>query len=106
MRPFEPFRLHVLQQRWKIPCARSTTYNYKHQEEMNGRICPYKHFLYHWTGRLGNEVTLLSDSICKWMQYIPHVETQAVPGINLTRTLAQLQDVNLTSRGYRGIILI
>ena len=104
-RPFEQFKQHLQQQRWKIPCNRSTIYDKKHQEDMNGEICPYKHFLYRWGGLIDSEITLVSDSHCKLLQNIPHLEIQAVPGIDLARTLTQLTRQQLTSKGYRGFIL-
>ena len=55
----------------------------KHQEEMGGKICALQHDIFHWGGRLGNEVTLIADSICKWVQDVPHLEVQSIPGVTL-----------------------
>ena len=58
-RPFEAFRQKLQSRKWQIPCKKSTTYDDRHQEEMGEEICGYKHFLFHWKGRKGNEVTLI-----------------------------------------------
>jgi hypothetical protein len=76
-----------------------------HQIEMGGNICNRKHSLYRWEGRLGNEVTLVADSLCKWVQDVPHLEVQACPGVNLTRILEKMESVEVTSKGYLGLIL-
>ena len=104
-RPFESFRVYLANKRWKTPCPTTRIYNMKHQVELGGRICTRKHEMYHWGGRLGNEVTLISDSLCKWVQDVPHLENQSFPGINLSRVLEKMMAVDVTTKGYLGLIL-
>ena len=103
-RPFESFRVYLAQHRQRTPCP-NRVYDMNHQIEMGGNICNRKHSLYHWQGRLGNEVTLVADSLCKWVQDISHLEVQACPGVNLTRIFEKMKNVDITSKGYLGFIL-
>lgn len=104
-RPFEAYRQQLVLRRWQTPCPRSTTYDDKHQEELGEEICQYKHFFFHWQGRKGNEVTLISDSIGKWIRNIAHLQVQAIPGLDLRRAFTKMCLMELNCRDFLGVIL-
>ena len=104
-RPFETFRQKMVARRWQTPCRISTTYDDEHQREMGDEICGFKHFLFHWKGRKGCEVTLISDSIGKWIRNKAHLEVQAIPGLSLHKALVKMCLGELNARGFLGLIL-
>ena len=70
-----------------------------------GNGCGYRHKLYSWQGRIDNSVTLISDSMCKWVNKLPHTHTQAIPGLTLDSALGYLQDGTLKIKPYTVILL-
>jgi hypothetical protein len=72
---------------------------------MGDQICGYKHYLFHWQGRKGNEVTLISDSIGKWIRYRAHLEVQAIPGMHLREAFTKMCLMEIKCWGMSGAIL-
>ena len=104
-KPFDSYRQKLLQDRKKVPCPKSTTYDRAHEILVGDKPCLYKHFLYHWEGRYDNKVVLISDSICKWVRDIPHLEIFAVPGMNLSSAFIKMCSLELKTTRFDGLIL-
>ena len=90
--------------RRKIDCPSSEVYN-NHHNSIFGNGCGYKHLLYSWEGRIDNQATLISDSMCKWVNKLPHTHVQAIPGLSLISTLDHLRKGTLQIRYCNVIIL-
>jgi hypothetical protein len=85
------------------PCPVSSVYDSVHYERYEAK-CRFKHHLFHWEGVGSNQVTLISDSICKWVNDIPHLEIQAIPGLSLTTVVENITNGTLKIDGFHGII--
>jgi hypothetical protein len=88
--------------RRKIPCPHSSTYDAEH--EVSKPDCLYKHAVYHWEGITDNKVVLVSDSICKWVRGIPHLEVKALPGLNLPDAFDKMCRLEIDINHYQGLI--
>ena len=96
--------LAINKMRRKIDCPTSDVYDNEHHLSF-GNGCGYRHVLYSWVGRHENEVTLISDSMCKWINKLPRTHVQAIPGLTFDSALLQLQKSTLKIAPYPVIIL-
>jgi hypothetical protein len=90
--------------RRRIDCPTSEVYD-NHHHMLFGNGCGYKHTIYSWEGRIDNTVTLISDSICKWVNKLAHTHTQAIPGLTLESALTHMQKGMLKIQPYPVILL-
>jgi lysophospholipase L1-like esterase len=87
------------------PCPVSRVYDEAHamaQEE--GKYCLNSHSMFHWQGLEDNRVTLISDSILKWVHSVVHLQVQAISGLTLSRALEKLSTGEIKCTGFNGII--
>ena len=77
--------------------------NQEHVEKV-GIDCKYKHYLYQWEGRLDSKVCLISDSLCKWVQNIDHLDVQALPGLKLSPAFVKMCSHEVRVDGYKALI--
>jgi lysophospholipase L1-like esterase len=61
--------------------------------------------MFHWEGEISNTVGLIGDSICKWVNGLPHMEIQAVPGLTLGTALSKLEAHTFKLAPYHMILL-
>jgi lysophospholipase L1-like esterase len=96
--------LDIHKMRRKIDCPTSEIYDNEHHAHF-GNGCGYRHRLYSWAARGENDVTLISDSICKWVNKMPRTHTQGIPGLTLETALHHLQKKTLIIKPFKVIIL-
>ena len=78
-------------------------YNEEHFNRFGYR-CKFMHELFHWQGITDNKVSLISDSICKWTNEIPHMEIQACPGLTLSGALTKITSGKLEIQNFHGLV--
>jgi hypothetical protein len=99
--------LPINNQKWKgfsQYCRHGRIFDDKHFN-ISGQFCRHKHRLFRWNGVNGRNVTLLSDSLCKWVRSIRNTDVQAIPGLNLDRLIDRINDYTLYVSNYRLIVL-
>lgn len=103
--PRKPISRNALRQiRRNIPCPKSPRYDEEHIRQV-GDDCLYKHTIYAWQGALDSRACLLSDSICKWFQGIPHLDIRAIPSLTLAPALEKITSGILTTSNYDAILI-
>ena len=88
----------------KTDCPVSLLYDRKHIT-LRGPNCRYRHDMFKWEGVKDNRVGLVSDSICKRIREIPHMSTQAVPGLTLSEALTKMTNGTINIHGFEALVL-
>ena len=73
-----------------------TVYDVKHIEQV-GYKCPYKHKVYNWPAEVQDNFSLISDSLCKLVNWTNQIYIQAYPGLTIAglRWKIGLNSINL-----------
>ena len=87
----------------KIDCPLSLLFDRKHLT-LKGD-CGFRHTFFAWEGVGDNRVGLLSDSICKWVRTVPHLNVQAIPGLTLLDAVNRISDGTFKVSGFEALIL-
>jgi hypothetical protein len=61
--------------------------------------------MFHWQGDITNTVGLIGDSICKWVQGMPHLENQSVPGLTLDKLCSMLSADGFKTAPFHAILI-
>jgi hypothetical protein len=86
------------------PCPDTKVYDDQHRK-IKGTDCRHKHELYAWKGSWDSRACLISDSICKWVIDVSHLDVQAVPSMTLTSALVKLASGYLQINNYDCIVI-
>jgi lysophospholipase L1-like esterase len=62
--------------------------------------------MFRWQGLYDNRITLIADSMAKWVRQVPHTMVQAIPGLTLQRAYQKIWDRTFQVRNFQGIILM